>query len=59
VQLLPLPAELPGADKVQYPGEYEAMNRQRNSEFIELGDKIGSSLEALAGSLDVSVPTCD
>jgi len=39
VLLLPLPAELPGADKVQYPGEYKAMNRQCNSEFIERGEK--------------------
>jgi L-lactate dehydrogenase len=49
----------PGVDKVQYPGEYEAMNRQRNSEFIDLGDKIGKSLEALAHELDVPVPAPD
>ncbi|AMG90482.1 Ldh family oxidoreductase [Bordetella parapertussis] len=41
----------PGVDRVQYPGEYEAMNRARHAEAIEFEGAIWDSLAKLAQDL--------
>lgn len=46
----------PGVDRVQYPGEYEAANRARHHDHVELTDTIWQSLGGLAGELNVSLP---
>ena len=45
----------PGTDAVQYPGEYEARNRLKNSTHIALGDGSWKALSALADSLGVVI----
>jgi len=46
----------PGFDRVQYPGEYEAQNRERNATHLEVAPAIWRSLAGLAASLGVPVP---
>ncbi|MEJ8814182.1 Ldh family oxidoreductase [Variovorax ureilyticus] len=46
----------PGFDRVQYPGEYEAQNRERNATHLEMAPAIWRSLSGLAESLGVAVP---
>ncbi|WP_369053962.1 Ldh family oxidoreductase [Burkholderia gladioli] len=46
----------PGVDRVQYPGEYEADNRRRHHDHVELTAPIWATLEKMAGELGVSVP---
>jgi L-lactate dehydrogenase len=46
----------PGVDRVQYPGEYEAENRLRHHDHVELTAPIWASLEKMAGDLGVAVP---
>ncbi|MGJ7579086.1 Ldh family oxidoreductase [Variovorax sp. RHLX14] len=45
----------PGTNAVQYPGEYEARNRLKNSTHIALGDGSWKALSALADSLGVAI----
>ncbi|QHP93156.1 Ldh family oxidoreductase [Burkholderia glumae] len=46
----------PGADPVQYPGEYEARNRQKYHDHIELSTPIWASLTRMADELGVVPP---
>ncbi|WP_459616730.1 Ldh family oxidoreductase [Bordetella sp. 2513F-2] len=43
----------PGVDGVQYPGEYEARNRERNARTLSFDDAIWQSLQKLAQELGV------
>jgi len=44
----------PGVDRVQYPGEFEALNRQRNGATVTLDAATWDGLLQLAGELDVA-----
>ena len=43
----------PGVDGVQYPGEYEARNRELNAESLEFAPPIWEGLKKLAADLGV------
>lgn len=53
--LLSCPSQ-PGADPVQYPGEYEARNRLKYHDHIELSTPIWASLTQMADELGVVPP---
>jgi L-lactate dehydrogenase len=46
----------PGVDRVQYPGEYEAMNRARNATHVSYDAAIWQGLAKLAEEVGVAVP---
>lgn len=46
----------PGVDRVQYPGEYEAENRKRHHDHVDLTEPIWQSLVKMAGELQVTPP---
>jgi L-lactate dehydrogenase len=46
----------PGFDRVQYPGEYEARNREIHASHLDIAPAIWRSLAGLAQSLGVAVP---
>ncbi|MCJ9711978.1 Ldh family oxidoreductase, partial [Bordetella hinzii] len=46
----------PGVDRVQYPGEYEAANRELNRDAISFAPAIWASLKQLGDELGVPAP---
>ncbi|QBY52293.1 Ldh family oxidoreductase [Cupriavidus oxalaticus] len=46
----------PGFDRVQYPGEFEAANRERAADALDINPAIWRNLEQLAQAVGVPVP---
>ncbi|WP_029047936.1 hypothetical protein [Cupriavidus sp. amp6] len=46
----------PGFDRVQYPGEFEAANREHAADAIDINPAIWRNLEQLAQAAGVPVP---